>query len=333
MKELSIEQKAKAYDEAIERAKNLHKDAIDMGENIRAKQCEIIFPELKESENGEIRESLVAYFAKFKQSDMWDDDFSFGDVLSWLEKQGMSYTKRDVDDAYLEGVTNTKNEIEKQYEETYQIRKDIATFIFNYKGVIKDRVKWMDYLGFNVSFVKKQSYQETLCDKGKKEQPSHSCQDITALGRCIVEHEQKPTDKIEPKFKVGDEIKTKNEAPLTITRIDRFGYWSEDLFICSFENSAKWELVEQKPAWSEEDEKYVKDLVDYFTGGLSLKHTEEDIAKWLKSLRPQNRWKPSEEHIHWLKWVINRLPDTEKANEAEAVLKDLLEQLKKLREE
>lgn len=41
----------KKYLEALERAKNLYKDAIDMGENIRAKQCEIIFPELKESEN------------------------------------------------------------------------------------------------------------------------------------------------------------------------------------------------------------------------------------------------------------------------------------------
>jgi len=47
------------------------------------------------------------------------------------------------------------------------------------------------------------------------------------------------------KFRVGDEIKTVNEAPLTITRIDRFGYWSDDLFICSFENSVKWELVEK----------------------------------------------------------------------------------------
>lgn len=40
----------KKYKEALERAKNLHKDAIDMGETLRAKQCEIIFPELVESE-------------------------------------------------------------------------------------------------------------------------------------------------------------------------------------------------------------------------------------------------------------------------------------------
>lgn len=44
----------------------------------------------------------------------------------------------------------------------------------------------------------------------------------------------------------------------------------------------------------------------------------------------KNRWKPSDEYIHWLKWVINRMPDTEKTNEAEAVLKDLLEQLEEL---
>ena len=45
------------------------------------------------------------------------------------------------------------------------------------------------------------------------------------------------------KFQIGDEIKTANEGSLTITRIDCFGYWSDDLFICSFENSARWELI------------------------------------------------------------------------------------------
>lgn len=54
--------------------------------------------------------------------------------------------------------------------------------------------------------------------------------------------EQKPTIII-PKFRVGDEIKTSNEESLTITKIDEKGYWSEDLFICSFEDSAKWDLV------------------------------------------------------------------------------------------
>ena len=77
------------------------------------------------------------------------------DCIDWLEKQGQTFTKKDVDDAYLKGVADTKNEIEKQYEANYQIRKDIATFLFNYNGDIKDRAKWMNYLGIKVSFVEK----------------------------------------------------------------------------------------------------------------------------------------------------------------------------------
>lgn len=54
--------------------------------------------------------------------------------------------------------------------------------------------------------------------------------------------EQKPTVII-PKFRVGDEIKTSNEESLTITKIDENGYWSEDLFICDFDESIAWNLV------------------------------------------------------------------------------------------
>lgn len=62
-----------------------------------------------------------------------------------------------------------------------------------------------------------------------------------ALAWLEKQGEQKPSDK--PKFEIGDEIKTDNEDPLTITKIDEQGYWSGDLFICNSEDSAKWELV------------------------------------------------------------------------------------------
>lgn len=42
-----------------------------------------------------------------------------------------------------------------------------------------------------IAWLEKQGEQESLCDKCRKEHPSHSCQDITELGRCAVEHEQK----------------------------------------------------------------------------------------------------------------------------------------------
>ena len=74
----------KAYKEALERAKNLHEDAIDMGENIRAKQCEIIFPELAESEDERIRKALIRYH----QSTIDVDGIEGKKIIAWLEKQG-----------------------------------------------------------------------------------------------------------------------------------------------------------------------------------------------------------------------------------------------------
>ena len=70
---------------------------------------------------------------------------------------------------------------------------DLQDFYDNVKVQCKDAVE------YERIWCKK----ETLCDKCKKSQPSHSCQDITALGRCAVEHEQKPADN-KPGFQEGD---------------------------------------------------------------------------------------------------------------------------------
>ena len=80
---MNYEQK---YKEALERAKNLHKDAIDMGENIRAKQCEIIFPELKEDEDERIRKTLIEYFNVYPKD--YYGELKKSHILAWLEKQG-----------------------------------------------------------------------------------------------------------------------------------------------------------------------------------------------------------------------------------------------------
>ena len=86
-----------------------------------------------------------------------------------------------------------------------------------------------------------------------------------------------------------------------------------------------------KQEWSEEDESNFQniDSVLFYDKNLP-EDTCMRLRNWLKSLKERYTWKPSEEYIHWLKWAINRMPDTEKANEAEAVLEELLEQLKKV---
>ena len=192
MEELTIEQKAERYDKALANAKYYHSEM----EGDVCCVLEECFSELKESNDENIKSCIGVILTDANETRFNDFHTTLADCLVWLEKQD-TFSKKDVNDAYLKGITDTKNEIEKQYEASYQIRKDIATFIFNYRGDIKDRAKWMNYLGIKVSFVEKQN---------EKEHSSHSCQNITALGRCAIEHEEKSADKVEPKFKVSDWI-------------------------------------------------------------------------------------------------------------------------------
>ena len=87
---MTQEEKAKAYDEALEQAKRWHK-AFVMGHNYPATDIkvsyEIMFPELKESEDERIRKELIAFLKYYHTGQgncvVYDDDW-----IAWLEKQG-----------------------------------------------------------------------------------------------------------------------------------------------------------------------------------------------------------------------------------------------------
>lgn len=326
---MTQEEKARAYDEALRYAMIYYKEGNeDM--KMMMKTC---FPVLvEENEDEKIRKEIIEYFENCNIKHL--------DWIAWLEKQGTSYTKRDVDDAYLKGVRDTKNEIEKQYEANYQIRKDIATFIFNYRGDIKDRAKWMDYLGIKVSFVEEQG-------------------------------EQKSADKVEPKFKVGDTIVEKDFDECgygTIKDIKDGQYIFTDGSWMNIDEQGGWQLVKtsanveqkpaewhredeqnlnaclgyipdeflrrwlsdvvhvkyDKPAWSEDDEKMFKSLKTLLNDASCYSCTEgvDKILSWLKSLRPQNQWKPSDEQMMALLYHCSN----------GSVLTSLYNNLKKLKE-
>lgn len=84
MKELSIEEKAKLYDAAIERANSIwhYKNqpcVIDISE---------IFPELKEDKAESIRKALLEMVNDTKGDDLWINyNVHKEDAIAWLEKQ------------------------------------------------------------------------------------------------------------------------------------------------------------------------------------------------------------------------------------------------------
>ena len=76
------------------------------------------FPELKESGDYDerIRKALIDGFKRYDYGALFNGCF-VREILPWLEKQGESYTKKDVDNAYIEGMAYAKNELEKQSEQ------------------------------------------------------------------------------------------------------------------------------------------------------------------------------------------------------------------------
>lgn len=131
--------------------------------------------------------------------------------------------------------------------------------------------------------------------------------------------EQKPADEVEPKFHKGDWVIYKQGKELK--EIEDEEYNDEDYGIDGL--------------WHAKNilEKSLGKVDGYQTddGILDHKCAISSVSKLYKEdAKIKNRWKPSEEQIYWLKWAIGRMTNTEKGNEAEAVLKDLLEQLEKL---
>ena len=195
-------------------------------------------PELKESENEMIKNAILNHLKK-----MWgnsQDDVCgvhVEDAIAWLEKQG----------EYLENYDDAEKEKADFVGDGFiECHADFLDFK-------EGNTYWLEYIGddkYNVrsdnllcktyhitpcqlytvfkklTWLEKQGKQETLCDKCRKDHPSHSCQDITELGRCAVEHE--PADKVEPKFNIGDWVVNKFGDSWHIDSLDKKNYRVSD---------------------------------------------------------------------------------------------------------
>lgn len=118
--------------------------------------------------------------------------------------------------------------------------------------------------------------------------------------------EQKSAEKVEPKFKVGDTIRLKNSnAEYIIESISDSHYYGKGFSISIVGGNRDYELVEQKPAWSEEDENMIEAIEALcddkirFTEFQDVKEYTYTIKNWLKELKdrvqPKQEW--SEEDI------------------------------------
>jgi len=84
LKQLSIEEKARAYDEALKEAVVAHKDE---DRHLKA-TLERIFPKLKESEDERIRKEIITLLKDIEEDDDYCGTKCIKDYIAWLEKQG-----------------------------------------------------------------------------------------------------------------------------------------------------------------------------------------------------------------------------------------------------
>lgn len=104
----------KKYKEALERARELQENSNGM---ILKKWLWGVFPELKESEDERVRKGLIkAVSGILKGNTLYGTDVTREEAIAWLEKQEekKNTRKREIDDAYLQGICDAKHEIEKQ---------------------------------------------------------------------------------------------------------------------------------------------------------------------------------------------------------------------------
>ena len=97
--------------------------------------------------------------------------------------------------------------------------------------------------------------------------------------------------------------------------------------------------VEQKSIkWSKEDEEHIESILKRLDGmckkGATFTETRFAVNQdmdWLKSLKPQSHWKPSEEHIGLLQAIVNE-PNNAASESCQVALKEIIKQMKKLKE-
>jgi DNA repair ATPase RecN len=122
---------------------------------------------------------------------------------------------------------------------------------------------------------------------------------------------------------------TKEQRELLFSKMKEAGYeWDA--------NHKQLKKIEQKPAWSEEDEEILQWVIS------DVKRLDNDCKKanaisakeltWLKALRPQNTWKPSDKQISLLQAIVND-PNNAASESCQIALKEVIRQLKKLKGE
>jgi len=144
-----------------------------------------VFPELKESEDEKIRKAIIEHFRNHqKNGEKTFANLQVSDFISWLEKQGNQPNKVSIWKHWKDGIAGSGDG-----EQIYLIKIGNT---YNLSSCLNSECDYIKLSELDSLMLKKQG-------------------------------EQKPADKIEPKFKVGDWVVTSYGKVNKVIAVDKDG--------------------------------------------------------------------------------------------------------------
>lgn len=297
MKELSIAEKAKRYDKAINAIKELkekHPTALVIKDWIKEN-----FPELVESDDERIRKALVKYFtSSIENPDYEICGVPFKKVLAWLEKQG----KKDEEILVLKDQIESLLAARKALKEVHKIELEKQG---EQKSADKVEPKFkagdkvlVDGKVYTIKLVNEDNY---IVDENGREVQEHF-----SYTKCWKLYEQNSAWSEEDETALGNALWCcKQAASIAKDENDMGNVWYAETWLKSLKDRVQ---PQPKQELSEEDERSLQivfDILDKEEHKGNLSHADlKTCVRKLKSLRPQSQWKPSDEQMRVLDLAI-----------------------------
>lgn len=274
---MTQEEKAKAYDEALKRAKEMYdayRFSVDLS-NFKPTDIEYIFPELRESKDERIRKRIRLCLDECVHSDIIRD-YERDECLAYLEKQKEPIPIPDKFSGlkslmlqYLQSAANRKDDAEIESDTDLWGRK-ILDYVWKYDEKQKEQKPAPSRETILGIWELGNFWKENPEERGGLTQLQYIQKYWTE--KCDYQKEQKDYRKL-----YGDIVKSE---------------WFKKAY-AGKSLGEEDEKEEQEPDWGEEDEKIANEILDHF-------NTEN--AEWFnwfnarfKSLRPQ----PKQEWGEW----------------------------------
>ena len=244
---MTQEEKAKAYDKAIERVKVFKEHLLEINEKDYADELNYIFPELKESEDERIREAILESLPKYGY--LPQTSIRVEDAIAWLEKQGQKEaTWNKEDEENMNNVLYILNQLKdtSSYEEDNIPEKAINWFkslkerLCSNNEYDKDMLEAIEYCKKNNRPLEKE-HLAWLEKQGEQKPPiiDFKAKDlyVSKVDGKIYDMTYNPTDKVGPMFKVGDWIIKNNDSSINIdyscckvTKVENGNYTIESIY-------------------------------------------------------------------------------------------------------